>query len=522
MPRAHPFNTLIPASLRAHLQSCADFAAEDATTQLRLALMLWMSLQPRRQHREYPGHATFSKEEMRAIWGSENAMYRALAGKHFHVFQRSNWDGYTLAFQPTQEMLEALHRCLADPLPSDLLDADLRPLHRFPKAIAPFRAYAATRATEWAGARPSNKVPINESELMAYWPFASPLDKQGIAALLRMSRNTIHPGCVPHRYTQYSTGRLFTGRTSLQFASRNVRAAALAGFWDYDIANCHPAIIACLAARIGLPSPVLDHYIANKDAIRQRIADEAGITAKQAKQCLLMVVYGAMPSTSERTAMVKMFAAQFAQEFSKTMEEAKAKETGLIAAKEAVQRLRKNPRFAAIYKEIERLRLAIIKDHTRLAGWVVNPLGLRIPATEPERVLLSHITQGYEAAALRAVVARHGESVLLCLHDGWVARHRLDVPQCEADLLAATGIPLRIEEKLLEPPPDQHRVDSADEDEYAEIPLEDQALTPDATFSHDSSSPLRGFDRSVLRRRRHEPGDGIRLSLRAQWNYLPD
>jgi hypothetical protein len=158
--------TLIPATLRAHLLSCPDFAAEDETTQRRLALMLWMSLEPRRQHREYPGSATFAKAEMRAIWGSEKAMYAALVGKHFLVMQGSAWEGYTLAFQPTEEMLEALHRCLADPVLSDLLDADGQPVSRFPAAIDPFRAYSGTRAREWAGLRPASIVAINEAGLL--------------------------------------------------------------------------------------------------------------------------------------------------------------------------------------------------------------------------------------------------------------------------------------------------------------------------------------------------------------------
>lgn len=490
--------TFMPATLPACLRGCKDFAAEDQRTQHRLALMLWMSVDPGRQHREYAGCATFTKAEMRLIWGSESAMYKALAGKHFLVMQSSHLSGYTRAFKPTDEMLAGLNKCLADPTPCDLLGDDFRPIREFPVPIAPFRAYSRTRAREWQGVHPARTVQIEVPALAAYLPLATPLERQMMAVLVRLSRNTIHPGAVPHRYTQYRTGRIFAARASLQFASKNIRAAGLVGCWDYDIANCHPTIIAALAARIGMATPALNEYIAAKQAIRCAIAEEAGITIDQAKSCLLMAVYGAVVSTSARSAITKEVGA------------------------EAAGRLRRSPHFAAIHAEIVRVRQGIIEAHKGVGGWVVNALGLRMSPQEPARVLLAHITQGVEALALRAIVAAHGAGIELCVHDGWVTRQRLDVIGLEEVVRNATGIPLRIEERRLAHPATRPRVDIDDDEPEIEIPLEDQELAMGSGFSFDSSSPLSCCPLPSLRRNRSEPHDGLLLSLRAKWNYLPN
>jgi hypothetical protein len=106
-----------------------------------------------------------------------------------------------------------------------------------------------------------------------------------VDALIKLSRNTACPGSTPIRYAEQSTGRLFAEGLSLQSAPREIRNAALAGCWDYDISNCHWSLINEVAATHGHICHAIRHYLANKAEVRSEIAEGAGITPAEAKDC---------------------------------------------------------------------------------------------------------------------------------------------------------------------------------------------------------------------------------------------
>jgi hypothetical protein len=485
-------SAFIPASLHRHLLSCADFAAEDAVTQHRLMVMLWKSLEPGRQHRDFPGMAAFTKIETRRIWGSDQRMRERLAGKHFIAFESDYWRSRTVAYQPTQEMLDGVFSCIADPQPTVLLDECGDQVRQFPTAIDPYTLNKRkTRATAWTNAQPANAVPVSADGLLALRPLVTPLEQQVIDAMVRLSRNTVVPGALPQRYAQAATGRLTAvSAFSLQSATRRVRAAATEGCWDYDIANCHFAIMSGLAERLGVRVPHIHAYLAEKQATRSAIAQEAQITVKQVKECLLMVIYGAPLSTSPKVSM--------------------SKEIGAAA----VARLQRSGTFVGIYGEVKHMRTPIIQAHAQRARWVVNAMRLRASPDASAASLLAHIMQGYEAAALRAVVRLHGPRILLCIHDGWVTRERLSIPECERVILDETGLPLRIEEKHLAHPVADGRLRTEYEYENGKFSFSDQGLATVDSFSHATNSRLRGMPLEVVHR-----GMDIRMLMpRCNWN----
>ena len=85
-----------------------------------------------------------------------------------------------------------------------------------------------------------------------------------------------------------STGRV-TGRSySLQYVDRDIRDAALNGMYDYDLVNCHYAIL----AQNGL-FPAIQHYVDNAKEVRESLAEQFGITYDQAKQLMIALGNGA-------------------------------------------------------------------------------------------------------------------------------------------------------------------------------------------------------------------------------------
>jgi hypothetical protein len=58
---------------------------------------------------------------------------------------------------------------------------------------------------------------------------------------------------------------------------------------------------------------------------------------------------------------------------------------------------------------------------------------------------LAHIVQGFEVAALHAVVTAFGDKLVLLEHDGWTSRAGLNRSAVEAVIFRGTGLRLSVE-----------------------------------------------------------------------------
>jgi hypothetical protein len=104
----------------------------------------------------------------------------------------------------------------------------------------------------------------------------------------------------------------------------------------------------------------------------------------------------------------------------------------------------------------------IVADTHSTRGCYVNAMGIeakKITKKDPTFNLLCHALQGVEALALKTVVTQHGEDILLCMHDGWVSRRRLDLKklkrrifrtqQKQMEALLSRWHPIGIHQKIL-------------------------------------------------------------------------
>ena len=229
-----------------------------------------------------------------------------------------------------------------------------------------------------------------------------------------------------HSYEEAQSGRLYPVGISLASAQGVVKDAALTGNWEYDIANCHYAIFAQMAAQSGFDCPVISGYLLNKEETRNAIALEAKITPRQAKTCLVALMYGARASTWRENAIPI--------------------EIGV----EAATRLYKSPVFKGIDKEIRKARNIILSKCARSPkGWIKNAFGKSVPGTASKAQQMAHLLQGVEAKALQAVINLHPDDIILAQHDGFVSSRRLDVALLSAAITTATGYHLVLEETRL-------------------------------------------------------------------------
>ena len=452
-------NVLIPRSFIEELRArVTSFSDEPARNQWGLAQMAWLGSQKSRQHRTTSGAMSFNAEEQDELFGR---------GKFLPLFRRidfftrsTNWsqsNGITKAYWFSQSVQQALasysrHSITA---PEDLLylsGAQIKVAKSLPRAVASVGTDGRTTSTaDWTSAMGMNRVPVNVEmlESLQHWlqdrlreleldrtdePLRRFLERLAdlTGKLIRMSNTTLAgPGHVPQVYAIAPSGRLYARGLNLQNAPSLVKEAALHGLWEYDFSNCHFTIVAQLAAKAGVPCPSIEHYLANKQLVRNEVAEGALITRDQAKRCLLALLYGAKASRLPSTAIPA--------------------EIGLDAA----DRLYALPVFQGLSLEIARARWAILDKWPRTAnGSLTNACGRAISGKEKPARQLAHLVQGVEAKALMTCVNTHPGDIVLMQHDGFTATRRLDCSKLQDALLHSTGLNLQVEERRLELHPD--------------------------------------------------------------------
>jgi hypothetical protein len=175
----------------------------------------------------------------------------------------------------------------------------------------------------------------------------------------------------------------------------------------------------------------INHYLANKAAVRQQVADDAGITVDQAKMVLVALLYGAKLSAGLKSAI--------------------ASAIGF----EAAERLVKLSSITALHDEIKRISKRVLSECPRTSrGWVINAFGKSADPnklTDPQ--LFAHLLQGVEAKALQAALQCYPNDIVLVQHDGFASKSRLDVGVLAAAVREATGYDLTYEEQQLKPDP---------------------------------------------------------------------
>lgn len=424
----HAFPSGLVELLRQRVPIYADLSQRH---QCNIARMLWDFANNRYQHRIYDG-AAFSVEYMRNLWGNLRTRNHVVA-KFFRNIQGDNISHLISDFTPYDFLGVVLVEFLEDDTPIDLIDGEKR--MRMPPN--PILSRAANNDPEvnnakhsmWKSIRPSPTIPINQDALLEFSrKTTDPREKMSALRLLKLSRNTRSPGSIPVLYEQKSTGRLTEVLFAMQNNQRAVISAALHGYWDYDLNNAHFSILSAWAKKLGKSTPVVDEYLRNRKKIRQELTEHCGAKLEDIKECLIALLYGAPLHTNP--------------DFT---------EIPKILGQEATALFTKHPFVKALKKEIASVGKFIVNDTHSSRGCYVNAMGIEAPTHKNQTTfkLLCHSLQGVEALALKSVVAKYGEDILLCMHDGWVSRRRLDCYQLKHLIKTATGFELEVEEQQL-------------------------------------------------------------------------
>ena len=301
-----------PSGLIDHLRNSNGmdgFVREPPDVQAALAEMLWMTLSWQRRHQIYTDAIRIGYREINNLFGSGvrfNLINRDPCMRYFAVLREQNGpdetSSFTRGFRPMPEFQAAFDRFLSSGTAGYLLTQQGKVVRTVRKSIAA-KDVDGNKVVGWVRDEAPLLVPVDLGALYqakAHYRLlleAAKLDLLPIdidastaswnwrtAAALILLANSQFPGHIAHHYVQSRSGRLYASGINLQTCPRALRKAALRNRWDYDIACCHYAILTQMARRAGVICNCIDSYVADKRAVRQQAAEEAGITGRPGKR----------------------------------------------------------------------------------------------------------------------------------------------------------------------------------------------------------------------------------------------
>ncbi len=232
--------------------------------------------------------------------------------------------------------------------------------------------------------------------------------------------STLEIGNLPQVYCEHAMGRLYIQGVSLQTVPSIVRRAATDGYWEYDLSNCHFAILQQLAKKKGLPCDRMREYLNNKEPIRGDLARKCEVPVKKVKQALIALVYGTNPNNRQSVL---------------------ARSDNLT--EEGRQVFAADPFVRGLYQEMKPVKEYALSIW-RGRGGLSNAVGKR-PEKGSRDSMVAHVLQGYEAQMLRAVLP-HVRDLVVAQHDGFTCVTRHDTALFQRELSRLTGFNMRMEE----------------------------------------------------------------------------
>ena len=457
-------STLFPAQLVVALaEAIPAYKAETTKVKAAIASMLWNSRGTQREHTAYHGYFSFQYQEIEVLFDGK---FEAINSRLQFVDVLGDWhfkngsnEGYTKGYRPTLFYVQVLNRFLSQG--SQGVYALLNAKGEAKKAVLPAIAswgINGVKLKRWRFANASkllNRVPVNlptmealllkTETLVSEWehelhvtndpelkdPSFLSLDslQYQLRKFLRVANATTGGiGCVPHRYQESDSGRLYaTGAVNLQNAPKVLRHAALAGFYDYDIANCHFSVLLQMAASAGIECPSIESYLEDKAVVRSQLAQDIGISIEDAKKTLLALMYGTQLTTYYKNAIP------------------------IQIGREKARDLYAHPLFSNIARELKLTNKGIHMP-TNTQGSLINCFEKTVNPTDMKKnQQIAHLIQGVEAAALRTCLEMHLDSIVVLQHDGFTSMREIETKPMEDAIYAETGFKLTIEMKKVSP-----------------------------------------------------------------------
>jgi hypothetical protein len=427
-------------------------ASEHKEVLAQLGCLLWKLEAKQHRHRSGDGTFSISHEELRDRFGRGN--FIRLNDRHRIFLVSDDWshfDGLTRRFQlhADIEVMDERYCTRYGTITGTLTKVMMESggVRRVaPRAIVS-KDKRGNTAKVWRDAEVTNRVPVNLARLSEIHAYCGRLlsreslahnDRESLTRLRRLLARIIREGQTDYlgrgfvlaRYQESDSGRLYGMGLSLQNVPKELRALAMQGLFDYDIANAHFSIFMQMADRSGFKCPVVNYYLQHKHRLRMQLAAEVGCDLDEIKECLIALMYGAHALDWTEAAIPR-----------------------ILGNRVATQRFKDHPWITSLRQELRAGRDATLEEWPhRNGGSYVNEARKSIAADANASRILAHLIQGAEAIILRAMVATEPDRIVLLQHDGFTATSPLDAAGLERAVYERTGYVVSLEERRISAP----------------------------------------------------------------------
>ena len=238
-----------------------------------------------------------------------------------------------------------------------------------------------------------------------------------------------YEGLMPLYYREGTSSRIIGMGFNLQNAPRELKQAALAGCYDYDIVNCHINLLVQLGKREGVKVEQIEWYSELKGNKKrfQSFADNFGIDTDTLKAAMLAIVYGAGLVEFHGLAITELLSEQTSSFIS-------------------------HPDIKEFHRQVKNVRQAVTANADQRNGFLINHTGKKMPLTEKPDTLFAHLMQGYEAVMLHHALELYSDRITLLSHDGFAANDEIDISRITTKYKASTGLDIQIKRELITAP----------------------------------------------------------------------
>jgi len=267
-----------------------------------------------------------------------------------------------------------------------------------------------------------------------------------LSLLYHMLNNTIKPGYMPQHYYESNSGRLVGSGFHLIGLPNDIRKIFFEGqnLYDYDISNCHYSILSNLCRKNNIKCPNINHYLNNKNQIRDELAEEFNISIGKVKEALISIIYGSKLLPHKDSDLLK----------------------ALKWSTDELTRFRNDKMIHGLKNEVRNARRILISkiEYTRpnrfgsgfknvYGKYRKNDLGNDINKEVSSKFY--HILAGYEALVINGIydylknTLNIDNPMTAIIYDGWIGKD-IDIDSVCAHIKARLDLDIGIDKEKLE------------------------------------------------------------------------
>lgn len=222
---------------------------------------------------------------------------------------------------------------------------------------------------------------------------------------------------------------------AVQNLPKSLRAEVFKGWFDYDIEAAAPTLVYQLASsvyrklspeRTDVPYPSVKKLVDDRTAVRQHIADVAGVDFTTAKGVVVALFFGAKLVPHEKQAIFRLVSSD----------------------RDVIAKLKNDPFVKAFRRDVSAMWVLLLMDENARNGVQGFRTGVVVPKPETkskQRMAMYLRLERQVIDVVEAELLRDG-AVPVLIHDGFMVQGKINKARFESAIQRETGFVIRLAE----------------------------------------------------------------------------